>query len=162
MAYKDEYEVARLYTDGAFAAQLARTFDGTPQLAFHLAPPLFARRDPVTGELRKRKYGAWMLRAMRVLARTKGLRGTRLDPFGRTPERRAERQAIADFERTLDRLAADLDASNYALAVAIAQLPAMVRGFGHVKDRNRADYEKKLAALLAQFRRDLPVAQAAD
>ena len=107
MAYKDEYEVARLYTDGAFAAQLARTFDGTPQLAFHLAPPLFARRDPVTGELRKRKYGAWMLRAMGVLARMKGLRGTRLDPFGRTAERRAERQAIADFERTLDRLAAD-------------------------------------------------------
>jgi indolepyruvate ferredoxin oxidoreductase len=162
MAYKDEYEVARLYTDGAFAAQLARAFDGTPQLAFHLAPPLLARRDPVTGELRKRKYGAWMLRAMGVLARMKGLRGTRLDPFGRTPERRAERQAIADFERTLDRLVADLDASNYALAVEIAQLPAMVRGFGHVKDRNRAECEKKHAALLAQFRRDVPVAQAAD
>ena len=153
MAYKDEYEVARLYTDGAFAAKLARTFDGTPQLAFHLAPPLFARRDPVTGEPRKRKYGAWMQRAMRMLARMKGLRGTRLDPFGRTPERRVERRAIADFERTLDRLAADLDATNYALAVEIAQLPEMVRGFGHVKDRSRAEYEKKHAALLAQFRR---------
>ena len=162
MAYKDEYEVARLYTDGAFAAKLARTFDGTPQLAFHLAPPLFARRDSMTGELRKRKYGAWMQRAMRMLARLKGLRGTRLDPFGHTPERRAERRAIIDFERTLDRLTADLDATNYALAVEIAQLPAIVRGFGHVKDRSRAEYETKHAALLAQFRRDLPVAQAAD
>ena len=99
---------------------------------------------------------------MRVLARMKSLRGTPFDPFGRTPERRAERQAIADFERTLDRLAADLDATNYALAVEIARLPDMVRGFGHVKARHRAAYEQKVAALLAQFRRDLPVARAAD
>ncbi|MBK9114081.1 MAG: indolepyruvate ferredoxin oxidoreductase family protein [Betaproteobacteria bacterium] len=162
MAYKDEYEVARLYTDGAFAAKLARTFDGTPQLAFHLAPPLLARRDPATAAMRKRRYGAWMQHAMRVLARMKSLRGTPFDPFGRTPERRAERQAIADFERTLDRLAADLDATNYALAVEIARLPDMVRGFGHVKARHRAAYEQKVAALLAQFRRDLPVARAAD
>ena len=125
MAYKDEYEVARLYTDGAFAAKLARTFDGTPQIAFHLAPPLFARRDPATGELRKRKYGAWMLHAMRALARLRGLRGTPFDPFGYTRERRAERQSIAAFERTLERIVADLDASNYALAVETRRAAAV-------------------------------------
>ena len=162
MAYKDEYEVARLYTDGAFAAKLARAFDGTPQLTFHLAPPLFARRDPATGEPRKRAYGGWMLAAMRMLARLKRLRGTALDPFGRTAERRAERQAIAEFERALDRIAEDLDATNYALAMEIAALPQTIRGFGHVKARNRAAYDAKLAALQAQFRRNLPVAHAAD
>ncbi|MFO1314312.1 MAG: indolepyruvate ferredoxin oxidoreductase family protein [Burkholderiales bacterium] len=162
MAYKDEYEVARLYTDGVFAAKLARAFDGTPQLAFHLAPPLLARRDPATGEPRKRRYGAWMQHALRLLARMKGLRGTPFDPFGRTPERRAERQAVADFERILDRLAAGLDARNYALAVEIAALPSTVRGFGHVKDRSRAAYQQQAAALLARFGRALPLAEAAD
>jgi len=162
MAYKDEYEVARLHTDGAFAAKLAQAFDGTPQLAFHLAPPLFARPDPLTGEPRKRRYGAWMLPVMRALARLKRLRGTPLDPFGRTAERRAERQSIADFERTLDRIGGDLDAANYALAVEIAALPETIRGFGHVKARNRAAYERKVTALLARFRRGLPVAHAAD
>ncbi len=97
-----------------------------------------------------------------LLARLRGLRGTPFDPFGHTRERRAERQSIAEFERTLERIVADLDASNYALAVELAALPQSIRGFGHVKDRSRAEYEKKHAALLAQFRRDLPVAQAAD
>ena len=103
-----------------------------------------------------------MLAAMRMLARLKRLRGTALDPFGRTAERRAERQAIAEFERALDRIAEDLDATNYALAMEIAALPQTIRGFGHVKARNRAAYDAKLAALQAQFRRNLPVAHAAD
>ncbi len=97
MAYKDEYEVARLYTDGTFLRRLHRQFEGDFTLEFHLAPPLFAKRDPVTGELQKRGYGPWMLSAFRVLAGLKRLRGTRLDIFGRTAERRMERQLIADY-----------------------------------------------------------------
>ena len=110
MAYKDEYEVARLHADPAFMAKLKREFDGDLQLQFHLAPPLFARRDPTTGLPRKRAYGGWMMPVFRTLAKFKSLRGTALDPFGRTRERQAERQAIADFERTLERLSAGLDA----------------------------------------------------
>ncbi|MFO1323510.1 MAG: indolepyruvate ferredoxin oxidoreductase family protein [Burkholderiales bacterium] len=162
MAYKDEYEVARLHADPAFMAKLAREFDGDLQLQFHLAPPLFAPRDPATGLPRKRAYGAWMMPVFRTLAKFKSLRGTPLDPFGRTRERQAERQAIVDFERTLERMAAELVATNYALAVEIAALPLTVRGFGHVKDRNRAEFEKKQATLLARFAREVPMAQAAD
>ena len=98
MAYKDEYEVARLYTDGTFQKALARQFEGDFTLEFHLAPPLLAERDPVTGQLQKRGYGPWMLHAFAVLARLKGLRGTPFDLFGRSAERRMERQLIADYE----------------------------------------------------------------
>src|SRR6185437_5059769 len=90
MSYKDEYEVARLYTDGAFRQKLDRAFEGDYTLEFHLAPPLLAARDPLTGHLQKRSYGPWMLRAFALLARFKRLRGTALDPFGRTAERRME------------------------------------------------------------------------
>ena len=109
MSYKDEYEVARLYTSGEFEAGLRRQFEGDFRLRFHLAPPLLARRDPETGELRKREYGGWMLGAFRVLARMRRLRGTRLDLFGRTAERRMERRLIEEYRETvgeiLDRLA---------------------------------------------------------
>ena len=103
-----------------------------------------------------------MMPVFRTLAKLKFLRGTALDPFGRTNERKAERQAIVDFEKTLDRLARDLDATNYALAVEIASLPLTVRGFGHIKDRSRAEFAKKQALLVARFRREIPLAQAAD
>jgi indolepyruvate ferredoxin oxidoreductase len=162
MAYKDEYEVARLYADPAFFEKLRGQFEGDLALQFHLAPPLFARRDPATGHLRKRAYGPWMLPAMRVLARMKRLRGTSLDVFGRTDERRAERRDIVDFEKVLAHLAADVDAGNYALAVEIATQPLALRGFGHVKARNRVPYAAKLATLLARFRREETIAQAAD
>ena len=105
MAYKDEYEVARLYTDGAFRPTLRQQFEGDFRLEFHLAPPLFAARDPDTGHLQKRSYGPWMLRAFALLARLKRLRGTALDPFGRTAERRMERRLIAEYERDRSRAA---------------------------------------------------------
>ncbi len=162
MAYKDEYEVARLYADPAFLAKLRTQFDGDPSLRFHLAPPLFARRDPQTGHPRKRTYGAWMLPVFRVLAKMKRLRGTPLDVFGRTGERKAERRDIVEFESVLARLAGDLDAGNGPLAVEIASLPLALRGFGHVKARNRATYAATLATLLARFRREAPLARAAD
>ena len=110
MAYKDEYEVARLYSNGDFLRQAAAEFDGKLSFRFHLAPPLLARRDPVTGEPRKMEFGPWMMKVFGLLARLKGLRGTAWDPFGRSEERRTERRLIADYEAVLDELLAKLDA----------------------------------------------------
>ena len=151
MAYKDEYEVARLYTEGDFLARVAGQFEGPYKLKFHLAPPLVAERDLATGHLKKREYGPWMLAAFRILARLKGLRGTPFDIFGRTAERRAERQAIADYEARLEEIAVHLDAGNHAAAVELAAVPLEIRGFGHVKEANRLHAGAKDAALAARF-----------
>ena len=162
MAYKDEYEVARLYTEAAFRAKLDRQFTGDFRLGVHLAPPLFARRDPATGELRKREYGPWVFSAFRLLARLKGLRGTAFDLFGYTAERQRERRLIGEYEAVLAELAAGLDAENHALAVAIAGLPEHIRGFGHVKERNLRKAKAREAELLAAFRRPVAPASAAE
>jgi indolepyruvate ferredoxin oxidoreductase len=156
MAYKDEYEVARLYTDGAFLKNLHRQFEGDFTLEFHLAPPLLAERDPRTGHLKKRRYGPWMLRAFAVLATLKFLRGTKLDPFGRSEERRTERRLIADYEAMLDELVAALAPDSLGLAVELAALPEQIRGFGHVKLANLAATRAKQATLLAAFRSPPP------
>ncbi len=133
LAYKDEYEVARLYTDGSFHRQLARTFDGDFRLEFHLAPPLIAKTDPATGRPRKMRFGPWMMTVFRLLAAMKGLRGTRLDIFGYTAERRMERRLIADYEAVLDEIARLLRPETQETAVALAALPEQIRGFGPVK-----------------------------
>ena len=133
MAYKDEYEVARLYTDGTFRRRIKETFTGRPRLTFHLAPPLFAPRDPATGNLRKLRFGSWMLPVFRVLARLRFLRGTPFDPFGWTRERRSERAEILRYEQGLQTIGERLSPSNHATAVALASVPEHVRGFGHVK-----------------------------
>jgi indolepyruvate ferredoxin oxidoreductase len=151
LAYKDEYEVARLYTDGEFLARMRETFAGDTRLRFHLAPPLLARRDPTSGELQKREYGAWMLPVLKGLARFKFLRGSLLDPFGHTAERRMERRLIADYERTVDTLLAGLDHDNHVLALEIANLPQQIRGFGHIKEANVALVEARQAELLARY-----------
>jgi len=151
MAYKDEYEVARLYTDGDFLKRVAGQFEGDYKLRFHLAPPLVADHDPTTGYLKKREYGPRMLTAFRLLARLKFLRGTALDIFGRTGERRAERQAIADYETRLGEIIAGLTAANHPDAVALAAVPLDLRGFGHVKEANRLRAQAKDAALAARF-----------
>ncbi|MDH3690772.1 MAG: indolepyruvate ferredoxin oxidoreductase family protein, partial [Gammaproteobacteria bacterium] len=116
MAYKDEYEVARLYTDGAFESQLKNEFEGDYRLEFHLAPPLFAPRDKETGLLTKRTYGPWMLRLMRLLARLKGLRGTPFDVFGYSAERKRERGLIDEYYEVVTELIADLNHDNHSLA----------------------------------------------
>ncbi len=157
MAYKDEYEVARLYTDGAFLAQVENTFGGENlRFEFHLAPPLLARRDKTTGLPRKMSLGPWLLPAFRLLAKFKFLRGTALDPFGRTIERRTERKLIADYEELLDRVFAALTADNHHLAVGLAAIPEKIRGFGHVKQRHFAAAKADEAALLEQFRGGAP------
>jgi len=133
LAYKDEYEVARLYTEPAFRERLEQTFEGEYTLEFHLAPPLLARRDPNSGEPRKRAFGPWMLKLFERLAKLKRLRGTPLDPFGWTAERRMERALIRDYEHEVARILDTLGPDNHAAAVALASLPEQIRGFGHVK-----------------------------
>ncbi|WP_432381078.1 indolepyruvate ferredoxin oxidoreductase family protein [Duganella sp. P38] len=150
MAYKDEYEVARLYTDGAFQQKVAGMFDGDIKLKFHLAPPIFARTD-ANGHLVKKEFGPWMMKAFGVLARFKGLRGTALDPFGRTAERKMERALIAEYRDTVAALLPKLTAENLAQAVAIASIPEDIRGYGHVKERHLLAAKQKEAKLLADF-----------
>jgi len=157
MAYKDEYEVARLYTDGAFLRQVEAEFDGDNlRFEFHLAPPLLARVDKSTGQARKMSFGPWMLPAFRLLAKLKWLRGTPLDPFGRSLERRTERNLIADYEALLDELLAKLTPENHHLAVGLAVIPEKIRGFGHVKQQHLTAAKADQAALLDQFRSGSP------
>jgi indolepyruvate ferredoxin oxidoreductase len=153
MAYKDEYEVARLFTDGAFREQVKSAFDGDDlRFEFHLAPPLLARRDPTTGLPRKMSFGPWMMPAYKILARLKFLRGTWLDPFGRTVERRTERALVHDYEAMLDEVLGGLTPDNHHLAVGLANIPEKIRGFGHVKARHLTAAKADEAALLEQFR----------
>jgi indolepyruvate ferredoxin oxidoreductase len=152
MAYKDEYEVARLYTDGAFIKKLQRQFEGDFTLDYHLAPPLLARRDPATGEPKKRVFGPWMRHVFRLLTWLRPLRGTALDIFGYTQERRMERRLIADYEAILRELSASLNPENHALAIEIASLPAKIRGFGHIKARNVESAKACEAELLVLLR----------
>jgi indolepyruvate ferredoxin oxidoreductase len=135
LAYKDEYEVARLYSDGRFIEQLEAQFQGDYRLEFHLAPSWLSKRNPLTGEPRKRQFGPWMFKAFGLLAKLKFLRGTPLDLFGYSAERKLEVQLVADYERDLGELLQQLNAGNYATAVAIAELPEQVRGYGHVKEQ---------------------------
>jgi indolepyruvate ferredoxin oxidoreductase len=151
MAYKDEYEVARLYTNGSFQRALEAQFEGDLHVEVHLAPPLFARKDPVTGTPRKHKFGPWMLTAMRGLSKLRRLRGTPYDPFGRTAERRMERALISEFESLLERIARELTLDNHATAAALAAIPQQVRGFGHVKARDVEPARDRMQELLARF-----------
>ncbi|KFN50694.1 indolepyruvate ferredoxin oxidoreductase family protein [Arenimonas composti] len=151
MAYKDEYEVARLYTSSDFRERLAKQFDGDYTLHFNLAPPLLAKKD-AEGRLLKKEYGPWMFTAFRLLAKLKFLRGGALDPFGRSGERRTERQLIADYARTVEHvLLPKLDAGNVALAVEIAGVPEGIRGYGHVKEAHLAKAKAHEAELLARW-----------
>ena len=152
MAYKDEYEVARLYTDGAFRKKIEGMFEGDYKLVFHLAPPLLAKPDPRTGEPAKMQFGAWMMGVFGLLAKLKGLRGTAFDIFGRTDERRMERALIAEYEQTVGALLAGLTRDNHALAVEIASLPESIRGYGHIKATSVDAARKKRDDLLARYR----------
>ncbi|MFB9067075.1 indolepyruvate ferredoxin oxidoreductase family protein [Pseudofulvimonas gallinarii] len=161
MAYKDEYEVARLYTSGEFKRRLEQTFEGDYQLRFHLAPPLLARKDE-NGHLVKKEYGPWMLRAFGVLAKMRRLRGGFFDIFGRTAERRMERQLIVDYFATVEELLKGLEAGNHALAVELARIPEHIRGFGHVKEAHYAKARARWDELLVRWRQPaLPASRAA-
>jgi len=157
LAVKDEYEVARLYAETDFTARVAAQFEGDYKLAFHLAPPIFNKPDPRTGEAAKSVYGPWMMGAFRLLAKLRRFRGTPLDIFGRTAERRMERALIGEYEALCTELFTALAPHNHALAVELAQIPESIRGFGHVKERHLGAARARQAGLLAAFRAATPV-----
>ena len=151
LAIKDEYEVARLHSDPEFLRRIDDLFEGDFRLNFHLAPPLLAGTDPNTGQPRKRAYGPWMLRAFGLLAKLRFLRGTAFDVFGRTDERRMERQLLADYEADIALIVAHLAPETLADAVALAGLPAQIRGFGHVRAASVAKVAPQREALRASL-----------
>ncbi|MFC4272490.1 indolepyruvate ferredoxin oxidoreductase family protein [Sneathiella chungangensis] len=153
MAYKDEYEVARLYTDGSFAKKLNDQFEGDFKLKFHLAPPIFAKRNPENGHLIKQEFGPWMMKAFGLLAKFKFLRGSALDPFGKTEERKAERALIGEYEATMTELCGSLTKDNLSLAVEIASVPEHIRGFGHVKEQHLTAARAERQSLLERFKK---------
>jgi indolepyruvate ferredoxin oxidoreductase len=153
MAYKDEYELARLYSDGSFIKQVRSEVGGERlRLHVHLAPPLLAPVNKATGEPRKLTFGPWIFPLFKLLAKLKGLRGTRFAPFGYSRERRTERRLIEDYETMLAEVLAKLDAGNHHIAVGLAAIPEKIRGFGHVKLRHLKAAKADEAALLEQFR----------
>src|SRR6516225_3030382 len=155
LAIKDEYEVARLYSDGDFVKRVAQQFEGDYKLVFHLAPPLTTKAD-AGGEPKKKAYGPWMMSAFRVLAKMKGLRGTALDFFGRTEDRRQERHLITDYEALVAEILPQLAAHNHAIAVELAAIPEHIRGYGHVKQRHLKTAKAKEAELVAKYRSAKP------
>jgi len=152
MAYKDEYEVARLHAETGFQERIASMFEGDFKVNYHLAPPLLARRNE-KGELVKRKYGPAMGLGFKMLAKLRGLRGTALDPFGRTEERRTERALIGEYRASVEQVIAGLDAGNHSLALEIAAIPEQIKGYGHVKERNLAAARQRWEALMQRWGR---------
>jgi indolepyruvate ferredoxin oxidoreductase len=150
MAYKDEYEVARLHTDTTFLSRVNGMFEGDFKLNYHLAPPLMAKTND-KGELVKQKFGPAMLTGFKVLAKLKFLRGSVFDIFGRTEERQTERALIRDYQNSLSVILSQLKADNHALAVDVAKIPELIKGFGHVKARNLKAARTQWSALMAQF-----------
>jgi len=152
LAIKDEYEVARLYAETDFVERVKAQFEGDYTLKFHLAPPTLNKPDAKNSEPRKSVYGPWMMSGFRVLAKLRRVRGGPFDIFGRTAERKHERQLIADYENLVDELLAKLSPQNYAVAVELASIPEHIRGYGHIKERHVRDAKLHEAGLLAQFR----------
>ncbi|MCB9991161.1 MAG: indolepyruvate ferredoxin oxidoreductase family protein [Rhodospirillales bacterium] len=151
LAYKDEYEVARLYTDGDFIKDLEKTFQGNYKLSFHMAPPIMEGNDPATGRPKKREFGPWMIKALSVLAKLKGLRGTPLDVFGYHKERKAERALIASYEQDLDFVLGHLNKENLDLCAELLSVPDDIRGYGPVKEKNMAQAQTRHDVLMKRL-----------
>jgi len=151
LAYKDEYEVARLYTDPAFSAAIEEAFDGAPRISVLLAPPILGGGLGPDGNPRKREFGPWIFPVFRFLARGKGLRGTLFDPFGYARERRVERALIRDYEQWLDTISGGLTAANHGAAISLASLPEHIRGFGNGKLRSIIQAREAAVQLLAKI-----------
>jgi indolepyruvate ferredoxin oxidoreductase len=146
LSYKDEYEVARLHTQTGFLEKVKRDFGGKAKLRFHLAPPLISRKKDARGRPRKKEFGAWMIPAFRLLAGLRGLRGSKLDLFGYTADRRIERALIVEFEETVSRLLSALNKENVDDAKAVVQLYMDIRGYGPVKEQAVKDVRGKIGA----------------
>lgn len=156
MAVKDEYEVARLYSEPEFREKLLTTFADPKKVKLMLAPPLLSRIDPATGRPKKRAFGPWIFSAFKLLTASRRLRGTVLDPFGYTAERKAERALTAQYAADVEMILRQLESGNYGLLVELARVPDMIRGFGPVKDGTMAKAERKRAQLIAQFGQNGP------
>jgi indolepyruvate ferredoxin oxidoreductase len=162
LAYKDEYEVARLHTETGFLEGVRRNFGADVRVAFNLSPPLFAAKDPATGRPKKYEIGAWLLPVLRMLVKLRRLRGTKLDPFGYTADRKLERQWLAHYEQLLERVLGELDAARFDIALDLARLPALVRGYGPIKRAAAARAAETERALLERWeaRVEVPVREA--
>ncbi len=152
MAYKDEYEVARLYADGAFEKKIEAQFEGDFKIKYHLAPPIMAKKNPETGHLQKREFGPWMMKGFSILAKLRFLRGSALDPFAKTDERRKEVALIDEYEATILDILQSLSPENHGLAVEIAQVPEHIRGYGHVKETHMISAAAEWANLLDRYK----------
>ena len=161
LSYKDEYEVARLFTDGKFQRELESVFEGDYKLQFHMAPPLLAKRNKITGLPTKSAYGPWMQNILKLVSRMKFLRGTALDPFGKSRDRKLERQLIAKYEEIIREITASLNTENHRLAVELASFPEFIRGYGYIKHQHLDTAEKQIEELLVAFRSDEPKSEAA-
>ena len=151
MAIKDEYEVARLHTDGSFERRLAEMFEQTPKVRYHLAPPALSLFGGGTAKPRKRAFGPWLRPLLRLLAHGRRLRGTIADPFGWSAERRREQALASDYRAMIEGLLDRLEVDTYATAIELARLPDTIRGFGHVKERAIEAYETRRRELLARL-----------
>jgi indolepyruvate ferredoxin oxidoreductase len=155
MAYKDEYEVARLHSNGDFEKKIASMFEGDYKLNYHLAPPLIAKKND-KGELQKQQFGPWMLTSFKLLSKLKGLRGTTFDIFGKTAERKMEQQLIVDYLESmnvvLDKLNSNTKETLLPIALELANIPESIKGFGHVKEKNAAVARLKWDGLLEQLK----------
>jgi indolepyruvate ferredoxin oxidoreductase len=151
LAYKDEYEVARLYTDGRFERQLRDQFDGDFKISFNLAPPMLGGTRDVSGRPRKRAFGAWMMGVFRLLARMRFLRGTILDIFGHSADRRLERDLIAGYEKDVAHILSVLSPLTLDTAIELLSLPDRIRGFGPVKEKAVTDAKARYAQLAADL-----------
>jgi len=156
LAYKDEYEVARLHADPAFRKSIEEMFEGDYHVEFNLSPPVLQRVDPTTGEPRKRRFGPWMITAFQGLARMKRLRGTWADPFGRHEDRRTERALVAHYEEAMGDILPRVNSANVATAVEIAALPDQIRGYGYIKKRHLERAMEHEKHLMARFNGHLP------
>ena len=150
MAYKDEYEVARLHTDTAFLNKVNAMFEGDFKLHYNLAPPIISKTNE-KGELQKQQFGPWMLTSFKLLKNLKGLRGTAFDVFGKTAERRMERALIGEYTASIDKLLETLSTSNHSIAVDVARIPELIKGYGHVKERNVKTARLQWAGLVKDY-----------
>ncbi len=161
LAYKDEYEVARLFTEPEFLRDLEAQFEGDYKLQFHMAPPILGRKNSVSGEPVKSQFGPWMMTLLGVLAKFKFLRGSVLDPFARSKDRKLERKLISDYESVLREIVDNLEVENHALAVQISSYPELIRGYGHIKRRHVDACAKNVAEQLSKFKDGVPARDAA-
>jgi indolepyruvate ferredoxin oxidoreductase len=151
LAYKDEYEVARLYTDGAFIKALGKQFSGKYKIKFHMAPPIFEKQDPATGRPAKREFGPAMFFVLRVLAKLKSLRGTPFDIFSYNSERKMERELIGEYESIAELVIKNVNADNYQICVELLSFPEIVKGYGPVKEQNVKNARQHIANLKEQI-----------